>query len=193
MEPSLEPLSKIVRLPRNPRIHDLGSLHQSFERFGFLQRIVVNDRTGRLIAGQGRIDALQQRKAKGLSRPKNIREADGEWMVPTDHVDVPPDEEEAAALALNRLGDGEYDEGLLTDVLADVAARSGLGGTGFDADDLDALLEARAGPCGFPEYGPDVPETDAERAAWATCPECGARFPLGEGGEDAEGAVAEDR
>jgi ParB-like chromosome segregation protein Spo0J len=34
-------------------------------RFGFLERIIVNDVTGRLIAGHGRIDTLEQLKRAG--------------------------------------------------------------------------------------------------------------------------------
>lgn len=140
LNPALESLRKLKRLPRNPQRHDLGLLHRSYNRFGFLQRVIVNTVTGRMIAGHGRIDALQQRKASGGEPPVNVEVRGGEWLVPVDYVEVPEEQEEAAALALNRLGEGDYDEVILMQVLADLAADVGLDGTGFDEDDLDALL-----------------------------------------------------
>jgi hypothetical protein len=152
LKSTVERLDELVRLPRNPKLHDLQKINVSYEEFGFLQRVIINDTTGRLIAGHGRIDTLQRRKAAGPIKdkkyvPDNIEVADdGMWLVPADHVDVPEAREEAAALALNRLGEGDYDEAMLASVLSDLAAqgkidgRDGLAGTGFDADDLDALL-----------------------------------------------------
>ena len=142
LRPSLDPLSKLIGLPRNPKQHDLGSLHASLDSFSFLDRILINDVTGHLVAGHGRIDALRQRKARGLPPPGNVTtDGGGEWLIPADHVELAADREEAAAVALNRTTElGGWDEPLLAQVLADLAAGPGLNGSGFDTNDLDALL-----------------------------------------------------
>ena len=54
-------LSQIERLTRNPKAHDLGTLHRSMNRFGYLERIVINETTGRMIAGHGRCETLTQK------------------------------------------------------------------------------------------------------------------------------------
>lgn len=140
IRPAVEPLSKLVGLPRNPKAHDLGDLHLSLDRFGFLQRIVVNDTTGHIIAGHGRVDAMRQRKVRGLAAPENVTTDGNEWMIPVDHVTVDADQQEAAAIALNRIGEGDWDEALLVKVLADIAAASNLDGTGFTAEDVDFMI-----------------------------------------------------
>lgn len=184
LTPAMESLSKLRRLPRNPRLHDLGELHTAYTRFGFLQRIIINDVTGRLIAGQGRIDALQQRKVMGKAPPDNVVVSPaGEWLVPADHVEVPEQDEEAAALALNRIGEGLWDDRILTAVLADIAAGPGLDGTGYDADDLDYLLRQQA-KLAMREDGGGDPHSFQDnkiaqwRAKWAT--EVGQVWRIGE-------------
>lgn len=167
MKATRERLDELVRMPRNPKAHDLGALHQSYGRFGFLDRVVINEVTGHLLAGHGRVDALQQRKVRGYEPPVNISEAkDGMWLVPADWVSVPEELEEAALLALNRVGEGEWDEPDLVEVLSDLAATEGLEGTGFDADDLDDML-ARLSALSLEEGGGEglgaVVESDLPR------------------------------
>lgn len=175
LKATLEPLSTLRRLPRNPKAHDLGELHQSIARWGYLERIIVNDTTGHMIAGHGRIDALQQRKASGKPAPANIEEQNGEWLVPTDHVTIAESEEEAAAVALNRLTEsGGWDEPLLAAVLSDLAAGPGLDGVGFDKDDLDALLKDLAP---LDKESKDVVSgDDGKQRKQITCPNCGYIF-----------------
>lgn len=140
LEPILMPLNEIVRLRRNVKSHDLGAIHQSYGRFGFLERIVVNRVTGRLLHGHGRVDALQQMKASGKGPPPGIEAQGDGWLVPADYVEL-PEEEEAAALALNRLTElGGWNDEALAAVLSDLAAQDLLAGTGFDEDDVDSLL-----------------------------------------------------
>lgn len=135
------PLEKIIRLPRNGKGHDLGAIHASLARFGYLERIVINTITGHMISGHGRTDTLQQLKASGGTPPKRIVMDNGSWLVPVDYVEVPEADEEAAALALNRTNElGGWEKADLAQILADQAAAGGLDGTGFDAEDVDTLL-----------------------------------------------------
>ena len=57
-------LEGLVRAPRNPKQHDLGVLQASLDRFGFVAPIILDERTGRLVAGHGRLDALEKLKSE---------------------------------------------------------------------------------------------------------------------------------
>ena len=136
-----EPLSKFVSLPRNPKAHNLGDIHQSLNRFGFVGVVIVNDITNHVLAGHGRIEALRQKKASGAKVPDGIRVQPDDWYVPTERVNIPEKEEEALAIALNRIGENEWDNAKTAQILADLAAEERLDGTGFDGDDVDYLLK----------------------------------------------------
>lgn len=102
-------LAELLPADYNPRrINDkaMKGLRASLERFGELGGIVYNQQTGRLVGGHQRVKALA---ALGV--------VDAEVRV----VDIPIAEEKAANLALNHPGiGGEWDEGMLAAVLADV-------------------------------------------------------------------------
>ena len=91
----LEPLSKLISLPRNPKAHNLGDIHQSINRFGFVTRIIVNDVTNHIIAGHGRVNTLRQKKLAGEQPPDGIEVRPDDWYVPTDRIEIPEKEEEA--------------------------------------------------------------------------------------------------
>lgn len=141
----LRPLKEIVGHPSNPKDHDIGETVVSIQRFGFLDPIVYNVRTNRLLSGHGRVEALRQMKLNNYPRPRNVeRLSNGDWGVPNFEVDVEEEEEEAVLIALNRLVErGGWNEVRLADVMSDLAARGEemLKGTGFDMDDVDALLK----------------------------------------------------
>lgn len=140
-EATYMPLEDIVRLPRNAKDHDVGAIHEAVDEFGFLERIIVNRETGHLIAGHGRADTMQQKKAAGQSLPDGAKAKNGSWLLPVDVISIPPEKEDAAALALNRMTErGGWNSEQLASLLADLAAQDALKGTGFDGDDLDRLL-----------------------------------------------------
>ena len=177
LESALKPLEEFRRLPRNPKTHDLGELSLSADRFGFLERVIVNRTTGHLVAGHGRVDLLRSSKERGENPPQNVEvgELGGDWLVPTDYVDLAEEEEEAAAVALNRLTElGGWDSSALADVLKDLAEADALEGIGYDADDVSAMIEAAdVSGIEFPEYD----ESAADDVKTVECPECGHEFP----------------
>jgi len=141
---TLEPLSKLVGMPRNPKAHNIGDIHQSYDRFGFVHRIVCNEVTGHIVAGHGRVEALRQRKVLNLDVPAGVVVETDDWYVPADWINIPEKEEEALAIALNKIGEGEWKEIETAQILADLAAQDRLEGTGFDGDDVDQLLKLTA-------------------------------------------------
>jgi len=163
MRADMLPLADIKRLPRNAKLHDLEKIHQSIERFGFLERVVINETTGHMIAGHGRCEDLEARKAAREEPPEGIEKNGTDWLVPVDYVSVLPGEENAAAIALNRLTEtGGWETGALAELLSEIAASDDddpFRGIGYDAADLDAMLAELTSP-----IIPDAPEPQIDRA-----------------------------
>lgn len=138
------PLQSIKPATRNPKDHDLGELVVSLQRFGFVGSLLIDTRTGRLLAGHGRLEALQQLRQKGL-RPAGIELAeDGDWLVPVERWTSSNDvEAEAFIVAANRIGErGGWNQPMLEQVLADLArgGDAALAGIGFDLADVDDMI-----------------------------------------------------
>jgi hypothetical protein len=142
------PLTELVKRanPRNAKSHDLESLIASFKRFGFSAPPTVDDASGVLVAGHGRIEALKQMRNGGEPPPGGIKEKGTEWLVPviSGIKFKNKQEREAYTIADNQLtisGGWRFDA--LTDLLAELREQDGgLEGLGFDDDDLDEIFAA---------------------------------------------------
>ncbi len=144
-QPRIEsrPLSTLRRWPLNPRLHDLPALHGSLARFGYVNLIIVNSVTGQIVAGHGRLEALEERKARGEPPPARVLVADdGDWLIPVVTLELPSEEADAYALADNRLAElGSWDPAGLMAVLEELDAGAGREGTGFeDEEEVRRLL-----------------------------------------------------
>jgi hypothetical protein len=192
-------LDGIHRDPTNPKDHDLGGLAESLKRFGFVAPMGMNEETGLLLFGHGRLDELEDLRRRGEPAPDNVKvdPGDGMWLAPVVRgVNLSEDDGKAYVIADNRLVElGGWNEPELARRLIEIAGgEAGLEATGFDGQDVDALLDAFAGPGEFPPHSDTDPETESEAAAARSlrCPECGAAFRLadavdvrGPGGPDA--------
>lgn len=173
------PLSEVVRWPRNPKSHDLGQLHLSVNRFGFIGAILMDDRSGRLVAGHGRLEMLIQKRDAGETPPRGIIARDGDWHIPVIREWFNSDAEaEAYLIADNRHVElGGWDEAELLELLKVQVEEGGLEGTGYDADDMDAILRNLLGD---QENGNGAGEPPEENAPSDTQAQIGAfRFPIG--------------
>jgi hypothetical protein len=144
MEPKLVRLDDLQPYPLNPKEHDIGAIHTSIHEFGFLERIVVNETTGHILSGHGRLETLQQQRRQQMNAPEGIVSENGHWLVPVDYVTLDEDKEGAAVVALNRTTElGGWDDQKLVDLLQDVHLDTSelLAATGFDANDLDHKLK----------------------------------------------------
>ena len=133
--------------PRSISEHQAEALKRSLDRWGFVEPIVANKRTGRIVGGHQRLDG-----ALALALPK----------VPVHWIDVDESSEKALNIALNKIS-GDWDEDLLGKLLADLE-RDGqdLEDLGFDADELQEIIDAAAPE---PELSGDldaIPEPPAE-------------------------------
>lgn len=169
----------------NPKRHNLEALRGSIARFGFVAPVVVDERTGRVVAGHGRAEALRAAEAAGLDPPDGVRIEAGQWHVPVVVGWASRDDAEALAylLADNRQTElGGWDEALLAQALATVADDASLlSATGYSeadlaalmagVDDLDNLLQAIE-PL-------DEPTSRLDQRAPTTCPACGHQWRPG--------------
>lgn len=168
------PLDDLPSAIVNPKLHDKDLIESSMGRFGFLEIPVVDERTGRLVAGHGRRDKLLELRAAGKPPPEGITTDDtGRWLVPTVRgwESTDDDEAHAAGVALNRGAEaGGFDDRALTDLLRDLNEHdplAGLVGTGYDEMVLANLVmvtrtaaevadfDAAAEWLGLPDYEPE--------------------------------------
>lgn len=130
--------------PKNPKSHSLDMIDQSFSRFGMVDLISVDGRTGYIISGHGRTTALRDAFAKGELPPEGIELADdGSWLVPVNSGWRSKNDAEAAAalIAMNRVTElgGWVDDSLLA-LLEEISeAGAGFEGVGYGEDDLEDL------------------------------------------------------
>ena len=151
------PIDDIQPDPRNPRAHEsIADVKASILRFGFVDPIIHDDRTGQMIAGHGRVEALTDLHAVWLKAPKRSRKvpggiiADGDrWQAPVVFGWSSTDDNEAAGLlmALNRLTETskwipDKQLALLNEIAESVRGLEGVGYTDEDRAALQRLVEA---------------------------------------------------
>jgi len=133
----------LIPAPKNPKRHDLKTLRASLKRFGSVEAPVLDERTGRLVAGHGRAETYRDLEAGGDSPPTGVKvDEGGAWVIAVQRGWYSTDDVEASAYVVtsNRSSElGGWDDALLDETLAEVAESDlGLEGVGFEApiDDL---------------------------------------------------------
>ncbi|GIH95301.1 hypothetical protein Psi01_59310 [Planobispora siamensis] len=140
------PLDDVPFALRNPKDHELAGIRAAIQQFGCTLAGALDERTGRLVFGHGRLSALRQLHADGARLPDGlIRGDDGRWRVPilrgwSSASDADAD---AYIIADNKLTErGGWVDHLLADVLGDLASDHPdlLELTGFTATDLADII-----------------------------------------------------
>lgn len=136
--------------PENPRQGDVGAIVTSIEKNGWFGTLVAHRKTRQVLAGNHRLQA-----AIALEMDS----------VPVYWVDVDESEAKRILLADNRTSDlATWDDTILVTLLESLATNDELLGSGYDGDDLDALLyEAQLNETGLGNLLNDNP-TPEERA-----------------------------
>lgn len=147
------PLSSLKPARRNPKRHETDTVIASMGRFGYVAPMVLDERTGRLVAGHGRLESLKKAKEQGKQPPSRIRIENGEWLVPVVRGVSFPDDTEAEAylLADNQTTIlGGWDDAELKQIIDSLGAEA-LEGTGFEdmfadveQDDATPLIDQAA-------------------------------------------------
>lgn len=144
----LMPLAAITGADKNPKQHAHEDIGKSIGRFGYVEPVVLDERTNRLVAGHGRVQALRAAKIKGDTPPQGVEVNDkGEWLVPVLRGWESRSDAEASAylVASNNLTTkGGWENSGLTELLRDLETQSALEGTGFDVADVDAFISKTA-------------------------------------------------
>ena len=158
------PLSTIKEATRNPKAHhqDIGT---SIGRFGFADAPILDERTGRLVAGHGRRNDLIAKQKAGESPPDGITlNSAGEWLVPVQRGWSSRSDAEAEAflLAHNRVGEaGGWEPEELTDLLKDLTQQEiDLSGLGWSAEELEGLVAELTPVHGGEDPGAGEPPAD---------------------------------
>ena len=135
------PLADLTRWPGNPKEHASEAIAASIREFGFRDPLAIDETTGRLIAGHGRLSVLERAHAAGQPAPQFVQvRGDGMWLIPVTRGGSFVDESEASAylIAHNRTSElGGWNEDLLAGMLGslDDSLRAV---AGFD---LDAFVQ----------------------------------------------------
>ena len=121
------PIADLTLHPDNPRQGDIGAIIESIEANGWFGTLVAQCSTGHVLAGNHRLQA-----ASHLDIDK----------VPVHWVDVDDEAALRILLADNRTSDlATNDDAVMAELLMALAKTEiGLPGTGYDGDDLDAIL-----------------------------------------------------
>jgi hypothetical protein len=188
MRVDMIPLTKLERWPRNPKLHDHTALSESINRWGYTQPILIDERSGKMVAGHGRLENLTAMKQAGGPPPERVQLGPGgEWLIPVLRgvAFKSDDEAEAYLLADNRIVEigGWNDEELLR-MLTSIAGVGNdlLQSTGFNERSLEllkvseqnrlALLDPNQAV--FPEFG----EAAADDVKVVKCPHCNGDVPV---------------
>lgn len=160
-------LDSVLRAQRNPKLHDAELIRQSISRFGVVELPAVDERTGRLVAGHGRLNEWERARESGEHPPDGVTVDDnGDWQVPLlrGWQSRSDDEAEAYLIVSNRSTElGGWDEIELSQVLHDLKDADLLELTGYGDDDLakfdgeddtaDAGDDEDPEPEGLPSFG----------------------------------------
>lgn len=164
------PLRSLLSNPENPKDHDIGMIVESIERFGFNDAVIIDDRTGLLVGGHGRVEALKWMWQAQKETPAGIERvfdhqgtSGGDWLVPVQTGWASKDDAEAMAfiIAVNRASElGGWDTPKLEEVLLSLGklGEEALIGTGYDGDDLDRLLNEALTPANGASDPNEVPD-----------------------------------
>lgn len=117
----LKPADYNPRRDLQPEDAEYQKLRRSMEEFGYVEPIIWNERTGRVVGGHQRLTVLEN---------------EGETEVDVSVVDLDPMQERQLNVALNKI-EGGWDEEKLGALLAELGDDATL--TGFNQQEIDSL------------------------------------------------------
>lgn len=162
------PLGEVQSAPTNPKEHDIGEICVSIGRRGFVELPAIDERTGRLVAGHGRIEALIKMQADKAPLPGGLKADGGKWLVPVVRGWASKNDADAAAylVASNRLVElGGWNDEMLAKLMSEIAAIAPdeIAGSGFDQQDVDKFINEMNSAVGVEPEIPEIHKTDIVR------------------------------
>lgn len=179
------PIEDLKENPRNVKDHEIPTVTASISRFGVIDAIVVDARTGYIVSGHGRRQTLLNMRDAGELPPEGvILEGEGKnrtWLVPvlTGWSSRSDTEAEAALIALNRTTElGGWDNEALLSALDELSTNTGgLVGVGFDESDIEDLRTQLEEVEDF-DPDPEHQELPGTKGIEVVCPHCGEKFEV---------------
>lgn len=165
------PLAQLRAMPKNPKAHDLELIAGSVFRFGFNDPVTVDETTGYLCEGHGRLEAMEAARTKGppedwpdgaLWPPAHISLApDGDWLLPVVRgVSFETEDDLLAYLVVHNQTTtaGGFNQDRLRAVVAEIQARGRvpLPVLGFRPEYLQRLQRGLGSGGGAIRTGPDL-------------------------------------
>lgn len=156
MEIRKVPISLLNAAPYNPRKDlqpgdpEYQKIARSIEKYGCVEPIIWNEKTGNVIGGHQRLKVLA---------------ATGAVEVDVSVVQLSLEDEKALNLALNKIS-GQWDNEKLSAVLQDLSAGFDVEVTGFDQHEVDALVASFAESGGAITYAVTFLCTDIIGEIW---------------------------
>jgi len=156
-------IDKIKPAPYNPRIDIKDNpdfyrkLENSIEKFGYVEPIIYNKRTGHIVGGNQRYQIL---KDKGIKEIEVVE------------IDLPEKDEKALNIALNKIS-GDWDFPKLNELILDLEEQDyDIELTGFDEKELDSIFTD-------PENVDINADLDEENEyILVKCPKCGYEWEM---------------
>jgi ParB-like chromosome segregation protein Spo0J len=140
-------IDQVISHPDNPRDGDIGAIITSIGQNGWYGALIVQKSTSFVLVGNHRLMAVRQLGWK---------------QVPVIFIDVDDRRARNIMLADNRVSDkANYNEDSLAALLSAAASDGDLLATGYDQDDLDAMISSI-----------EAPQIEQEKKE-KTCPNCG--------------------
>lgn len=150
---------------QNPKDHNVGLIEQSISTLEYRAPVMIDERSGKLAAGHGRIKALADMQRQQMDRPPGIQENGDGWLVPVVRgSEFTAEQLQAYLVADNNLTiDGGWHEQELATLLQGLASTDTalLEATGYSPETLDELLH----DLGMKEDPPVDPGAQVDRAA----------------------------
>lgn len=132
-------IDEVIPALANPKRHDLDTLDDSIIRWGFTEPLLMDERTGRLVAGHGRLEAIKNQRDRGGSVPSGVKVDGTLWLIPVARGWSSQNDDEANAylVASNRVSElGGWDDAELVELLTSL---DDLEGVGYTLDQLNEL------------------------------------------------------
>lgn len=196
------PLTDLAPAPGNPKRHAVERIIESVATHGFVDQPIADERTGTILGGHGRREALIEMQQRGTPLPGGLLvDEDGGWLVPVQRGWASRSDAEAKALniKLNKIGeDGGWRPRSLAAYLEDIVTEDAALYDSLALPDatLEELLrqvdpetlpgaihEDQPPSLHLPDDGPGGLDSggglsaDGEgRARLVTCPACGHAF-----------------
>lgn len=140
------PVDSLKHYTKNPRVGNVETIKESLRKNGQYRPVVVNERTGEVLAGNHTLKAAREL---------------GWTEIAATFVDVDDDHAARIVLVDNRANElATFNDEVLVEVLQELDGQ--LEGTGYDQSDLDDLLGQLSSGFGQPKDPDKVPQEPAE-------------------------------